>query len=156
MFARARAVSRVTLVSALLVASCSPAGPRRIAYGHADCDYCRMTVSDERFGSELVLQHGKVKTFDSIECLASYVAQADSVGTVAAAYVTDFTHPGTLLPANEATYLRATSLHSPMGRGLVAVGPGADVATLARAIGASAELTWAEVLTLVRREQVHA
>ena len=156
MYGPLRVVMRVAWFSALLVAACSPAGPRPIAYGNINCDFCRMAVSDERFGSEFVSAHGKIKTFDSIECLANYAVLAASLGTPGAVYVSDFNQPGTLIPAEQATFLRATSLHSPMGRGLVAVAAGADVGAVARALGAGAPLTWAEVLTLVQKEQVRA
>ena len=152
----AHSVVRFASVGALLIVSCAPAGPRPIPYGQTSCDFCRMTVSDERFGSEFVLAHGKIKTFDSIECLAGYVAAARASGTHGDAFVTDFNRPGTLIQAELATFLRATSLHSPMGRGLVAVPAGSDVAGLAHLLGAGAPLSWADVLLLVKREQVRA
>ena len=36
------------------------------------CAYCRMTISDERFGGQFVTSKGKVHVFDSIECLAAF------------------------------------------------------------------------------------
>ena len=156
MFATRRTFLRFAALCVLVAAACSLAGPRPIAYGAATCDFCRMTVGDERFGSEFVTAHGKIMTFDSIECLAGYAAQARAPGSTGEAYVADFTHPGTLLRADKAQFLRATTLHSPMGRGLVAVPTGADITALVTALGAGHTLSWSDVLTLVQTHPVHA
>ena len=156
MSAPRRILLRLAGLCALVAVACSPAGPRPIAYGEATCDFCRMTVGDERFGSEFVTAHGKVMTFDSIECLAGYAAQVVASGTAGEAYVADFTHPGTLLHADKALFLRATTLHSPMGRGLVAVPTGTDITALIKSLGAGRPLSWSDVITLVQSQPVHA
>lgn len=146
----ARVVAALCLL-ALLVA-CERA-PRPIAYGHDGCDYCRMVISDPRYGAELVTATGKVHTFDSIECLAAYYLQARASGAAArSVVVSDFERPGTFLPAAEARYLRAAGPASPMGKGLTAFAPGADSAALRRVGGDAAPLRWDEVLALVERE----
>ncbi len=126
-----------------LLAACAPAGPRPIAYGREACANCLMTVSDSRFGAELVTRTGKVHVFDSAECLAEYVRAhpAEATGSL---WVTDFDRPGTLVPAGGAAYLRTSEISSPMGLGVAAFAPGEG-----RPEGLTGvSLSWAQVMAL--------
>ncbi|MGB5288980.1 MAG: hypothetical protein WBN42_10875, partial [Ignavibacteriaceae bacterium] len=49
-----------------LLASCG-SKPEPINYGKDECEFCRMQISDNRYGAELVTDKGKVYKFDSIE-----------------------------------------------------------------------------------------
>jgi copper chaperone NosL len=132
---------------ALALLACS-SGPRPIALDRDGCAYCRMTISDPRYGAEMVTAKGKVYTFDSVECLAGFALQQPG-----RAYVTDFARPGTFVPAERATFVRAAGLHSPMGRGNPAFATRPDAGTLG---GEVEYLTWAQLLDLARREQLSA
>jgi copper chaperone NosL len=151
-----RPATLLALAAALGIA-CAPSGPRAIAYDAESCGYCRMTISDPRFGAELVSSTGKTHTFDSIECLASYAAEhADARGSVARAmWVSDYAHPGTFLPVDSAEFRRLTGpAGSPMGKGLVATRRGAPVSGALASAGPV--LQWMDVLVLARREAQHA
>lgn len=137
---------------ALAVAGCQARGPQPIAYGTDTCEVCRMTISEPRFGAEVVTSTGKARKFDSIECLASWVLQAREAGTAASAWVTDYRKPGTFVAADSAVYLRGGGPHSPMGLRLMAFGADAEPAALVREFGGE-PLGWSEVLALVQREQ---
>ena len=131
----------------LTLLACSPRSPRPIAYDEDTCASCHMGITDRRFGAELVTDKGKVYTFDSIECLATYyVAHRDVARTV---WVTDFTRPSTLVRADSAYYVRGGEMQSPMALGLVAY---ADKDAAARAITRGGEqLRWSDVVALVER-----
>ena len=47
--------------------------PKPISYGEDECEFCKMIVMDERYGSEMVTAKGKIYFFDSIECLVAYI-----------------------------------------------------------------------------------
>jgi len=148
----ARSLLRPLLPAALwALGACTPS-PQPIAYGRDACDYCRMVISDPRYGAELVTSKGKVHTFDSIECLAAYYLQAREGGAVHSVWVSDYAHPGTLVPAAEARFVRAAGPASPMGMGLTAFAADAEDAALRRSSGGAPPLRWEEVLALVERE----
>jgi nitrous oxidase accessory protein len=130
-----------------LALACTGAPPS-IAYARADCDYCRMRIDDPRFGGEIITAHGKALQFDAVECLASYYNALPDRGTARSLLVADFEHPGTLIAVDRARFIRVAGGHtgSPMGRGLLAVSSGSDVAKLTAALGGGNELSWAEVL----------
>jgi copper chaperone NosL len=147
---RSRTLRSAVVLVAWLLAACTRV-PQPIQYGRDACDYCRMQISDPRYGAELVTAKGKVHTFDSIECLAAYYLAGDDRATTRSVWVSDFARPGTLVPGETAHYLRAAGPSSPMGKGLMAFSSTADTAALHRSYG-EVPLRWIDVLALVERE----
>jgi nitrous oxidase accessory protein len=126
------------------LAACAASGPQPIVLGQDACDYCRMTIADSRYGGEAITTTGRVHKFDGIECLAGYMRTA-LAGTVKAVYVIDLQHPGTLVPAESAGFLKATLIHSAMGKSLVGFAS-PKAAEEQRAMLGGATMTWAQVL----------
>ncbi len=100
--------------------SCS-VSERPISYGNDECDYCKMTIMDHRYGSELVTDKGKIYTFDAAECLIDFLHLHEEI-EVSAKYllVTPYNQPDFLFDATGATYLVSKYLPSPMGAYLTA------------------------------------
>ncbi|QHL86360.1 hypothetical protein GU926_02440 [Nibribacter ruber] len=112
-----------------MLSSCA-VEPKTIPYGQANCAHCNMTVSDNRYGAELVNDKGKASFFDSIECLAAYLNERpEEQKNAAFLMVSDFANPGTLVEVGKAQFLRTKALASPMGMHLTAV---ADPSTAAK------------------------
>lgn len=111
------------LVAVVSLSSCAADGPRALVTGADECAQCRMMITDARFGGEVVSRTGRVLTFDAIECLAAYVATADT-NALRGVWVSDFEHPGTWLSASTAVYIEGAAIGSPMGRSLLALAPG--------------------------------
>ena len=150
----AHALLALALLAALALSGCRRSGPVAMRYdGTESCELCRMAVTDPRYGAQLVTRTGKVRTFDSIECLASYYLRASrGDGERPRAWVGDFTRPGTLVRVDSARFLRtAGPRSSPMGRGLLAVGSDASLQALQRELGGTT-LGWTDVLALMERE----
>lgn len=61
------AISLVVLVS--FFTSCSTVEPTPIKLNTDNCDYCKMTIADLRFASELITEKGKVYKYDDLSCL---------------------------------------------------------------------------------------
>lgn len=139
----------IPIATALLVMtvgqlSCSPS-PEPIRYGTDECALCKMIISDQRFGAEIVTSTGKAYKFDSIECLVNYLRSGHlDTNAVALVLVTDYTSPGRFLDAHNAAYLRSEQLPSPMGADLSAYGSRDAAATAQRMHGGSV-LSWGEV-----------
>ena len=144
--------SAATLLAAMVLSAsaCRSADPAPIAYGRADCDVCRMRISDERYGGELVTHTGKVHQFDSIECLANYAVTPTAQRDARSVWVSDYEHPGHLMMASSARFIRRGGPGSPMGAGLLAVSASTDVATLTQRFAAT-PMSWDEVRALAER-----
>ncbi|AHM62487.1 nitrous-oxide reductase accessory protein NosL [Flammeovirgaceae bacterium 311] len=131
---------------------CSPE-PQPIAYGQVGCEHCKMTISDNRYGAEIVTKTGKAFFFDSIECMADYLHQQEGLQEkVAMLLVTDFNQPETLVAADQVLYLQSEKLPSPMGMYLTAI----SSPTVAEDFQQTYEgrlLNWSEVLQAVKNHE---
>lgn len=97
------------------VSSCSKA-PVPIVTGKDNCSFCKMTVSDSRFGAELITKKGKVYKFDDTHCLLSFLQSKEFDKTQAGQYYfTDFSDQHQLVKAADALFLKTDALKSPMG-----------------------------------------
>jgi copper chaperone NosL len=107
----------VVLLS-LMLASCN-IQPEPIHYNSDECAYCKMKISDVRFGAELVTAKGKIYKYDSAECLVrTYIS--DEHKKYAFVLVTDYAQPQNLIDATTATFLISEKQPSPMGGNLSA------------------------------------
>lgn len=133
------------IATCLLLFSCA-AEPQPIAYGSDNCSHCRMTISDDRYGAELVTPKGKAYKFDSAECLAAYVNEQKTT-EAALLLVTDYTRPGEFVNALEAVFLQSQEQPSPMGLNLTAFGNQKTAAETVREKNGRL-LRWPDVLQL--------
>lgn len=132
--------------------SCS-VEPQPIAYGQAGCEHCKMTITDPRYGAEIVTTTGKAFFFDSIECMVAYLQEQEGMQEKAALLlVTDFHNPHSLIAADKATYLQSEQLPSPMGMYLTALAEG-GVAQEMLNNHAGRTLSWSEVLQAVKSHE---
>lgn len=107
-----------SLALLLLTVSCKIA-PQPIAYGTDACHFCHMTIVDRQHASELVTAKGKAFKFDAVECMVFHL-QDVTLEEGALTLVTDFNRPGTLIGAENASFLVSENLPSPMGAFLTA------------------------------------
>ncbi len=129
-------MNRFKIICGLLVMAliaCKPEA-KPIQYGHQACDYCRMSIVDERYAAQLVSSTGKTYSFDAMECMINFRHENDGPEWNLE-LVTDYNHPRTLIPANEAVIVRSKSLPSPMGMYLTATGSEEEARALVRENG---------------------
>jgi len=108
------------LIGIGLLLSCEPS-VQSINYGQDGCSYCRMTIVEDHYGSEIVTQKGKVYKFDSIECLSAFVLKKQiAEEDIHELYFTDLEDAGHLYPKSELIFVQAKKLNSPMGLNLSA------------------------------------
>lgn len=98
--------------------SCNTTQPTPIKLNSDNCDFCKMTISNGKFGAEVITQKGRYYKFDDITCMVRYVKENTQVN-YNAFFVNDFTQDNTLIPAETAFYIKGGSIQSPM-RGNIA------------------------------------
>lgn len=109
----------VAMLSLFFLSSCSTE-PKPIQFGIDGCHFCKMTISDNRFGAELVTKKGKVFKFDDIHCLLAFIkTDAIKTGEVGRMYLVDFSS-SKLINAEQAFLLKSEELKSPMGGNVAA------------------------------------
>lgn len=104
------------LVFPLAFLSSCNAQPKAIKLGVDQCHYCKMTISDARFPSEVVTQKGKVYIFDDIHCMLEFLKENATIkNNVKDIYFSDYLGAHSLILANDAHLYKSEDLRSPMG-----------------------------------------
>ncbi len=138
----------ILLLALSTVSACAPAAPRALVAGQDSCAYCRMSISDVRFGTQYMTAKGVIHTFDSVECLAAFVATLPAATPTTGGFVTDFANAESLIAAEDALYLVDGRIESPMGRRVVAFAPSSSRESLVASYGGTVT-SWIEVRKLL-------
>jgi len=110
----------VPLLLLVFLSSCSTK-PEPIKVGTDNCYFCKMTITDARFGAELVTKKGKLYKFDDMHCILSFLqAKAVEENDISGIYLTDFSNGNQLVKATEALLLQSEELRSPMNGNVAA------------------------------------
>ncbi len=95
--------------------SCN-SGPSSLVPGKDNCQFCTMTISDVRFGAEIITDKGKIFKFDDPDCALSFLrSDAGRALSVKEIYFTDFSGDHKLIDSKNAIFLKTDSLKAPMG-----------------------------------------
>ncbi len=105
----------LTGILLLFITSCSPA-QEPIKLGYDNCKSCKMTISDAKYGVELITLKGKVYKFDEVNCLLSFMKEGSlKKEDIKEIFFTDFCSPHQLTNQKTSFLLKSNQLKSPMG-----------------------------------------
>lgn len=119
-------------------------GPPAIRYGASACVECRMLINEARFAVTATTAAGDPVAFDSTECLLRYLPRGGA--PPARIWVHDYTAER-WLAAEEAWYVVAPALATPMGQGIVATA-GAEAANELAQTTRGRVLRWPQLAAL--------
>lgn len=108
------------LVLCLNLLSCSTPGPEPIRLNKDNCNYCKMSLSDERFNCEIVTEKGKVYKFDDMHCMIDFSKENKEKMEEALYYVSDFISPHSLQEAGKMFFIKGENVSSPMSGNIAA------------------------------------
>lgn len=139
----AKKVRIVALFLPLLAfVSCS-IGPEPIQYGKDNCTHCKMTLTDKRFGAEIVTAKGKVFKFDDLNCMAAYLKDgAIPEKDIAQLLAVDFKKTGTFVDVHKAFFLKNEAIKSPMRGDVASFSDKNDLNAVKSETGGGTEMTW--------------
>jgi len=141
------------LLLLFLLSSCG-GKPEPINYGHDECEFCRMQISDTRYGAELVTDKAKVHKFDSIECMIEFAIVKNFIGDANQKFlVTDFATPESFINATNAFFVQNDNFRSPMGLNVSAFDSEISRQKFAAESGGSL-LNWVDVIELVKQQSM--
>src|ERR1041385_7242913 len=99
-------VASLLVVGFILLCSCTTK-TQPIQAGKDNCDYCRMTISDVRFGAEIITAKGKAYKFDDMHCFLSFLRAGSADTAKGSFYLVDFADHQ-LKPASAMFILRSS------------------------------------------------
>lgn len=90
--------------------------PKEIDFGLDACHFCKMTIVEKPFASEIVSTKGKIYKYDAIECMI----KNQQVETLNAALflVYDIEKTTDFIDAEKSYYVISEQINSPMGENL--------------------------------------
>ena len=135
-------------VIALLLVACGSNGPEEIKLNSDHCDFCKMTISNGKFGAELITQKGRVYKFDDLLCMISY-SKANTAVPYKSLYVGDYTKENKLIPAEKCLYIKGGTIKSPMGGNFAAFTSNKEQNEFQQKYNA-VPMTWSEVYSSVK------
>lgn len=95
--------------------------PQALEFGKDACHTCKMTLTDNKFGGEIVTKKGKVYKFDDSNCMINFLNSGYLEGEeLAFTLLVDYSQPGKLIAVERAFYLKSDEIRSPMNSGIAA------------------------------------
>jgi copper chaperone NosL len=111
----------LALFSCVAILSSCTTGPDPISLGNDQCAFCKMNISDNRFGGELITRKGKVYKFDDAHCLMNFIGTGEvDKGSVAIVYFINFSSPHDLIKSDQAFLLKGELINGPMNGNIAA------------------------------------
>lgn len=136
----------VLLFSSLFMIACVSNEPKPIKLNVDTCEFCKMTISNGKFGAELLTKKGRYYKFDDLSCMLLYAKENANV-QVQSFFVNDYAKDNTLIPAEQSFYLRGGSINSPMRGNFAAFESDKDQDNFQKQLNAKT-LTWEQVFTM--------
>ncbi len=118
--------------------------PKPIKLNVDACEFCKMPVSDGKFGAQIQTQKGRHYMFDDISCLVSYCEENEAT-KVKSYYVHDFTQNNQLIDATKAFYVKGGDINSPMHGNIAAFATFSDAQNFGDKLKAQA-ISWNEIV----------
>lgn len=132
----------VVAASVLLFISSCNTKPEPLVAGKDNCAFCKMEVTDLRFGGEFITQKGRIYKFDDAHCLLSYVKSGMiDKAEIKDIYLVDFSTPHAMISTKKALLISSESLHSPMSGNIAAFSNKSNMINIKAQLNAEA-ITW--------------
>lgn len=132
-------------ISLSLLMSCA-VDPQPIKLGMDNCQNCKMTISDAKYGAEIITKKGKIFKFDEINCLLSYIRAGNlNAADVKDYYFTDFCSNDKLVNQTTCFLMKSNQLKSPM-RGNVAAFSNMDSLKVYSGKLSGETIKWSQIL----------
>lgn len=108
------------LFCSMLLQSCST-GPEPIVTGRDNCNFCKMTITDTKYGAEVITKKGKVYKFDDVHCTLAFLqSKMIEEKDIKDIYLVDFAGDHSLVKAGESFLLQSEEIHGPMNGNVIA------------------------------------
>lgn len=127
-----------------LTISCANKEAEPINLNTDGCDFCKMKISDGKFGAELITSKGRIYKFDDMFCMIKYHKENKNV-QIHSFYIHDYNQNNVLIPAETAFYIKGGEINSPMHGNIIAVKTNEEAQILAQKLKAN-PISWQEII----------
>ena len=127
-----------------LLISCGKKEAEPIKLNSDGCDFCKMKISDGKFGAELITSKGRIYKFDDMHCMINYHKENKNV-QIHSFYIHDYNQNNVLIPAETAFYIKGGEINSPMHGNIIAVKTNEESQIVAQKLKAN-PISWQEII----------
>lgn len=132
----------IMIISMAFLAGCHP-GAEKIIPGKDNCAECKMSITDARFGGEIVTKKGKVYKFDDLHCLAAFLKnRREELTSIEQTLAVNYNKPEEFIPVSSAQMVVSSLLKTPMGGHAAAFKTEADAVSLMNELPGSRMADW--------------
>ena len=108
-------LAQVSLPLILMLTSCT-IKPEAFIPGKDACHFCKMNISDTRYGGEVITKKTKVYKFDDLHCMAAFLNSGWlEEKDIARTLTINFQQPNTFIDVSNASFVVGPEMKSPMG-----------------------------------------
>ena len=132
------------LLILLLSVSCVTNEAEPIKLNSDACEFCKMKISDGKFGAELITSKGRIYKFDDMHCMINYHKENKNV-QIHSFYIHDYNQNNVLIPAETAFYIKGGEINSPMHGNIIAVKTNEESQIVAQKLKAN-PISWQEII----------
>ena len=129
-----------TLIGAFLLFSCNSKNPQPVKLNTDNCDFCKMTIANAPFATQLITDKGRCYKFDDVSCMIQYQKENETANN-ATLYVANFANEKQFILAEKAFYLEEGTISSPMQGNTIALSNEQERATYQKKFNAQVT-TW--------------
>lgn len=138
------------LLFSFMLASCT-VETEPISYGKENCNFCKMTIMDNKFGCELVTKKGKVFKFDDLSCMIKYMKISEiNEKDFSLIVVNQHDKPGDLIDVKNAAFITSPNMATPMMGNTAALIDKTKVDELLKNDKAAKKITWNELVESIK------
>ena len=124
--------------------------PKEINFGLDACHFCKMTIVDKPFASEIVSTKGKVYVYDAIECMIKNQKVENLEAALFLVY--DYENATDFIDATQSHYVISEQIYSPMGENLGAFQTKASAEKFVKNNG-GIQFNWAEINNYFKKNE---
>lgn len=108
-------IAAILFILPFFAASCNTK-PEPFEPGKDECQFCKMGITDTRFGGEVITKKGKIYKFDDLHCMISFLKKGGEAEKDISTRVTlNFEKPNEFIDVTDAAFVISPELKSPMG-----------------------------------------
>ncbi|NEN23912.1 hypothetical protein G3O08_10420 [Cryomorpha ignava] len=101
------------LIALVFIAVSCTETPEPINFGKDQCSFCKMSISDPKYGAELVTDKGRVIKYDALECMINDLNTNEPA--YSELYAVAFDKPEKLILVDSLMFVISPEYKSPMG-----------------------------------------
>ncbi len=118
-----------------------------INYGKDNCQFCKMTIMDNKYGCEVVTQKGKVFKFDDVSCMIKYINISEQTPKeYAQIVVNSYDKPANLVDVNQLFFVVSPNFASPMMGNVAAFSTEKQASETIKKDSLAKKYTWNELV----------